>query len=482
MIDHPYLNQLRQKKVHLVGLSSAEISAVAEFLHSQGVKQLVAHDLNDGVEFKQSFRRSHQGLTRAQQVAALKKIEALPIEKRFGRKYLQGIEQAQVVFPTQGWFLYPESKDKLSELQSQGVEFGSMTKLYLQLAPATVIGVTGTNGKGTTTHLIAAMLQRGGRKVYLAGNDPASIQALDQLEKMKDSEYLVLEISNRQLMIDLGKSPKIAVITNVTPNHLNEHRHLFDEYARAKQTLLKYQAPGDHAVLNFDNETTAQFATRAKAKVCGFSTFKNLRNGVCLIKDKIVANDEGRPEEVASAKDVKLPGRYNLENVLAAVAVAKLCQIDNEAIRRAIVAFKNMPHRLEFIKEVKGVRYYNDLFSTTPASTRLAVESFGRPVMLIAGGEAKGIDYFSLAEAIKGHVKKLWLFPGTVADDLKKHFQKIHFNNFVETGDFDQCLLEVAAAATAGDVVLLSPGGAYFTSKFIEKKSKGFDSLVKSWS
>lgn len=184
MIDHPYLNQLRQKKVHLVGLSSAEISAVAEFLHAQGVKHLVAHDIKEGVEFKQSFRRSHQGLTRAQQISALKKIETLPIERRLGRKYLQGVEEAQVIFPTQGWFLYPESKDKLGELQSQGVEFGSMTKLYLLLSPATVVGVTGTNGKGTTTHLITAMLKAGGRQVYLAGNDPESIQVLDQLEKI----------------------------------------------------------------------------------------------------------------------------------------------------------------------------------------------------------------------------------------------------------------------------------------------------------
>lgn len=480
MIDHPYLNQLRQKKVHLVGLSSAEISAVAEFLHEQGVKQLVAHDINDGIEFKQSFRRAHQGLTRAQQVAALKKIEALPIDKRFGKRYLQGIEEAQVIFPTQGWFLYPASKDKLMELQSQGVEFGSMTKLYLQLAPAMVIGVTGTNGKGTTTHLIAAMLKQGGRHVYLAGNDPESLQALDQLETMKASDYLVLEISNRQLLIDLGKSPAIAVITNVTPNHLNEHHNLFDEYARAKQSLLKYQKSGDHAVLNLDNETTAQFATKAKAKVWGFSTFKNLRDGVCLTKDKIIVSGEGKPEEVAAISDVKLPGRYNLENVLAAVAVAKICQVDNDAIRQAIVNFTGMPHRLEFIREVKDVRYYNDLFSTTPASTRLAIESFDRPVMLIAGGEAKGIDYFPLAEAIKKQVKKLWLFPGTVTADLKKHFQKIHYGNFVEIADFDKCLQEIARAAKPGDIVLLSPGGAYFSSAVIEKKSKGFDAIVKS--
>lgn len=481
MIDHPYLNQLRQKKVHLVGLSSAEISAVAEFLHAQGVKHLVAHDIKEGVEFKQSFRRSHQGLTRAQQISALKKIETLPIERRLGRKYLQGVEEAQVIFPTQGWFLYPESKDKLGELQSQGVEFGSMTKLYLLLSPATVVGVTGTNGKGTTTHLITAMLKAGGRQVYLAGNDPESIQVLDQLEKMKESAYLVLEISNRQLMIDLGKSPTVAVITNVTPNHLNEHRNLFDEYARAKQSLLKYQESDDQAVLNFDNETVAQFATKARARVCGFSTFKNLRDGVCLVKDKIVSSCDGQPEMVMSATEVKLPGRYNLENILAAVAVAKICQIDNMAIKKAVMGFKSMPHRLEFIREVKGVRYYNDLFSTTPASTQLAVESFDRPVFLIAGGDAKGVDYFSLAEAIKAHVKKLWLFPGTVADDLKTCFQKIHFGNFVETENFDKCLAGIAKEAQERDVVLLSPGGAYFNSRFIEKKSKGFDALVKSW-
>ncbi len=481
MIDHPYLNRLRDKKVHLVGLASAEISAVAEFLVSQGVKQLVGHDIYDGNDFKKAFRKAHRGLSRAKQVKALKKLEDLPIEMRLGADYLKGIDEAEVIFPTQGWFLYDESRDKLNELRDRGVEFGSMTKLYLQLAPATIIGVTGTNGKGTTTHLIYEMLKAGKKKAYLAGNDPESIQVLDKLEMMKKPDFLVLEISNRQLMIDLGKSPHIAVITNVTPNHLDEHHNIFAEYAETKRSLLKYQKTSDYFVVNLDDETVASFQKKSEARPYGFSVFKKVFQGAMIEREDIIYQTEESEERVAKVSDVKLPGRYNLENVLAALVAARLAGVSAEPIAKVIKSFTGLGQRLEFVREIDKVKYYNDLFSTTSASTKLAIESFKEPVLLIAGGEAKGIDYFSLAESIKKNVRKLWLFPGGVADDLKKHFTKLHFNEFVEIADFDKCLEEIKKAAQPGDTVLLSPGGARFQSQFIGKKSPGFSRTVKKW-
>ncbi len=481
MIDNPYLEKIRGKKVHLVGLASAEISAVAEFLDAQGVKNMIAHDIYDGVEFKQAFRKAHQSLSRTEQLEELAIIEKLPLEKRFGDKYLEGIEEAEIIFPTQGWFLYEETKAKLEKLKDEGTEFSSMMKLYMQLTSANIIGVTGSNGKGTTVYLINEMLRAGGRQVYLAGNDPGSTQVLDKLEKMKADDYLVLEISNRQLMIDLGKSPHIAVVTNVTPNHLDEHHNLFKEYAEVKRSLLKYQTSEDIAVLSFDNETTESFAEKSEAKICGFSAYKSITGGAMVERDDIIYNCDGENEKICLLEDVKLLGEYNLENALAAIAVAKNCEITSSDICEAIKNFKGLPKRLEFIGEVQGVKYYNDLMSTTPVSTKRAIESFSRPVILIAGGEAKGVDYFDLAENLAGNVKKLYLFPGTASENLKKYFESVHFDKFVEIEDFDRCLAEIKSTAENGDVVLLSPGAAYFSSTFIEKKSKGFNSTIKSW-
>jgi UDP-N-acetylmuramoylalanine--D-glutamate ligase len=481
MIDHPYLEKLRSKKIHLVGLASAEISAVADFLYAQGCRHLTAHDIYDGVEFKKAYRRSHLGLTRAQQVAGLKKLDSLPLIKYLGKNYLRGIEEADVIFPTQGWFLCPENRDQLQPLWDQGVEFGSLTKLYLQLAPAKIIGVTGTNGKGTTTHLITAMLQAGGKKVYLAGNDPHSIQVLDKLESMAATDYLVLEISNRQLLLDLGASPWLAVITNVTPNHLDEHHNLFAEYAEVKRSLLKDQTINDIVVLNFDNPTCLSFGKKSAARVFGFSIYKNISNGAMLKKKQLVYCDNTECVEIGTVADVKLPGDYNLENALAAVVVARQCQISPAVIRDALVNFRGLPQRLEFIRTVGGVKYYNDLFSTTPASTQRALEAFDQPVILIAGGDAKGVDYFSLAETIKGKVSQLWLFPGTASENLKKHLRTVHFDKIKEISDFDNCLQNIKKSAATGDIVLLSPGGAHFQSRFIAKKSSGFNAVVKSW-
>lgn len=481
MIDNPYLNELREREVHVVALASVEVSAVADFLHAQGVKKIVAHDCHEGVEFKKAFRKAHAKISRDDQVKALQKIESLPIEKRFGEKYLEGIEEADVIFPSQGWFLYENTQPKLQELKESGVEFGSMMKLYLQLAPANIIGVTGTNGKGTTTHLISDILRESGNKVYLAGNDPHSIQVLDKLESMQASDHLILEISNRQLMIDLGKSPHVAVITNVTPNHLDEHHGLFAEYVKVKESLLKYQTEDDFAVLNFDNETTKNFADNATAQVYGFSTYKSLGAGAMVERDGILFGSGDEKEEICLLEDIVLPGKYNQENVLAALTVAKILGVKNDAIYKTLQNFKGLPRRLEFVKEFAGVRYYNDLFSSTPTSTCRGLEAFDKPIVLIAGGDAKGVDYFDMAECIKQRVKKLYIFPGTVADDLKSHFQKLSFSDFVEMDDLESCLADIKKNAQSGEVVVLSPGGASFGSKFIEGKSKGFNSIVQSW-
>jgi len=481
MIDHPYLNRLRKQKVHLVGLASAEISAVANFLHSQGVKNLVAHDIYSGNEFKRAFRKAHRSLSKPEQIKALRQLESLPIQKKQGEDYLSGIEDADVIFPTQGWFLYKESREKLTALQDRGVEFGSMMKLYFELAPATIIGVTGTNGKGTTTHLIKEMLAADGKEVYLAGNDPGSVQVLDKLEKMKSSDYLVLEVSNRQLLIDLGKSPHIAVITNVTPNHLDEHHNLFSEYAEVKRSLLKYQTDDDFFVVNMDDETVVSFQEKSVAKKIGFSVFKKVENGAMIDREDIIFNDGGKKEVIAKTTDVRLPGDYNLENILAALVAAKVARVKNDSIAKVIKTFEGLPQRLQFVKEIDGVKYYNDLFSTTPASTKMAIESFSKPVILVAGGESKGVDYFDLAESIKEHVSKLWLFPGSMATDLKKHLSTLHFTEITEIDDFAACLEAVKKNARSGDIVLLSPGGAKFQSTFIGKKSKGYEQTIRAW-
>lgn len=281
------------KNIHIIGISGAEGSAIARFLMSNGVKDITGHDFCEERDFEKSFNSFHDWISSKEKRRAYLKLKRLPIKFRFKDYYLIDVHQADLIFVPQSWFRYKEN-EKLKRLKDK-IPFSSITKLYFQLCPCPIIGVTGTSGKSTTARIIYEILRKGHAKgqVYFSGNDRQNVQVLDQILNIKPEDVLVLEISNRQLMIDLERSPYIAVITNISPNHIDDHG-TYQNYINTKKKILKYQTRKDFAVLNYDNKITKEFAKDCKAQPFLFSSQK-LEEGAFvkeknLIIKKIVRN------------------------------------------------------------------------------------------------------------------------------------------------------------------------------------------------
>ena len=287
MITWESLAGLAERSVHVVGLASTEGAAMTRFLWAEGVHDLTVHDLQPEAEVARAFRRLHVGLPRAARDAVWAELEALPIRRRFGPRYLEGIETAGAVFAGQAWFLYPPNLPRLAAVRDAGVPFHSLAELYFGLAPARILAVTGSNGKSTTSRLAEAMLRQTPANVCYAGNERRSVQVLDRLREMGPDDVLVLEISNRQLT-DIAPRPRIGVITNVLPNHLDEHGGSFAGYAAVKRRLVASQGPGDAAVLNADDAASRDLAPGLAGDVYWFSRLGPVARGAWLTGGRIL--------------------------------------------------------------------------------------------------------------------------------------------------------------------------------------------------
>ncbi|NOQ68134.1 hypothetical protein GQ568_01695, partial [Patescibacteria group bacterium] len=310
------LKQYKNKNIHIVGIGGAEGSAIAEFLVGNGISSVTGHDFSSKADFKKAFYNTHLSLKLKEREKALNHLLNLPIRINFKDHYLEGVEDADMVFVSQVWFKYPQNMPILEKLKDSGVPFKTITNLYFELAPCKIISVTGTNGKTTTARLINSIfetwkktpqppllgglnssLEKGrlGGVVYFAGNDRQNVQVLDKLNKMKKDDILILETSSTQLLLNFGISPHIGVITNITPNHIDDHGS-FENYIEAKKNLIRYQKAGDWAVLNYDDREIRKIAEEFRDNAFLFSRKEELKEG-CFMRDgKIVisANDKYR--------------------------------------------------------------------------------------------------------------------------------------------------------------------------------------------
>lgn len=357
-----------------------------------------------------------------------------------------------LVFRSPGfWRLHPMFK----KAETKGTAISSATKLFFDLCPCPIIGVTGTKGKGTTASLITRILTKSGQSVYLAGNIGKPM--LQLLPKLKSTDWVCLELSSFQLQ-DLNKSPHIAVVLNITSDHLDIHQDV-NEYRQAKTNILRYQKPDDYAVINRDYQTTKSMAALTKAKVSFFS-----RHDLSL--------DHRR---------IQLRGEHNLENIAAAIAVAQLVGVDDQSIKQAVYSFKGLEHRLELVKEVKGVKYYNDSFSTTPETAIAAIKSFTEPMILILGGSDKGSDYTKLGKTISSSRNlKAVILIGKMGPTIRRSIY--NFSGQIVSGGktMIQIIKQAKQFAEPGDVVVLSPACASF-DMFANYKDRGnkFKAYVK---
>jgi len=359
---------------------------------------------------------------------------------------------------------------QIKELLGEKTQVTSTTNIFFDECPSPIIGVTGTKGKGTTATLIYEILRKKSKSVFLAGNIGTPV--LEILPKLKKDSFAVLELSSFQLL-DLKKSPHLAVILMVTSEHLDWHNNQ-DEYIDAKKPIVSYQTKNDFAVVNADFANSKEIVRNTKSKIYYFST-KKRTNGVYLKGRKIVSTIK-KFEEICDVSKIRLVGKHNIENVLAAVAVSKIYSAKNDDIVKVLTAFKGLEHRLELIAEKNQIQFYNDSFSTTPETTIAAIESFKNKKVLILGGSSKKSDFSNLAEKIVSDSSiKAILLIGQEAQRIKNSITRYgdFAGNIIDGGENMKKIVKRAfSVAESGSIVLLSPACASF-DMFKNYKDRG---------
>ncbi len=418
------IDKLKASNVHVVGVTGAEGSAVAEWLTNNGVSKVTAHDICSKEGVRESYNSFHDFFHEEEKAKSFEELMALPIAWHFSNTYLKGIKQADIIFVPQSWFRYSEN-DPIKKIQGK-VELWSITKLYMNLVPCEIIGVTGTSGKSTTSRIIYEVLKNSGRKVYFSGNDRQNVQILDKISEIRKNDILVLEISNRQLLIDLDKSPHIGVITNISPNHLDDHKD-FDDYILTKKRLLDWQSKSDFAVLNADCNNTKGLADLIRSTPYFFSLKDKVAKGAYIFHRDIIVRNKDVSNKICSIDDLNVHGPHNKANVLAASVAGLLAGVSTKNIRSAVIAFKGIPYRHEFVRELNRVKYYDDTAACNPDGPRVTAESFKAPLILIMGGARKRPypgEFDEMAAAIvRGNVIGILLI-GEMAKEIEKALRK----------------------------------------------------------
>lgn len=380
--------------------------------------------------------------------------EVLDLEKlgcglHVGEGYLEGV-RADIVFRTPG--MHP-GNPAIQALAAGGAQVTSEMEVFFEVCPCPIIAVTGSDGKTTTTTLISEMLKAAGKTVWLGGNIGTPL--LPRTREMGKEDFAVVELSSFQLM-DMRRSPRRAVVTNLAPNHLDIHRDM-EEYVEAKKNIFHFQDEKGLLILNADNPITAAFRGNGQTR---FFSRKGEAH-VCL-KDGAICR-EGT--EILKTGDILLPGVHNIENYMAAIAAVEGLVPDG-VIRRVATTFGGVEHRIELVRVKDGVRFYNDSIASSPSRTIAGLRSFPEKVILIAGGYDKHIPYDSLGPEICAHVKKLFL-GGATGEKIRRAVEACPDYDpaaleITDCGSFDPAVYAAVAAAKPGDVVLMSPASAAF--------------------
>lgn len=395
-----------------------------------------------------------------------------------GEHYLSGLN-ADIVFRTPGMRYYME---ELVAMRKSGVVVTSEMELFFQLCPCKTIAVTGSDGKTTTTSVIARFLELEGKTVHLGGNIGTPL--LPKIEEISPDDVAVVELSSFQL-ISMRESPDIAVVTNLAPNHLDIHKDM-EEYIDAKKNIVLHQNAFSKSVLNLDNEISNGFELLCRGDVAKFSRKQKVANGVYFSHDgEIVVCDHGKEIFIMNEKDIFIPGLHNVENYMAAIA-AVWGMVSKETIVHTAKTFTGVEHRAEFVREVNGVKYYNDSIASSPTRTASGTLSlYNERIVLIAGGYDKNIPYEPLGAVIADKVKILILM-GATAPKIERAVKKAE--NYCETAltiiNVNNMQEAVSAAynnTSQGDIVSMSPASASFDLyKNFDQRGKHFKQLVNN--
>ena len=380
-----------------------------------------------------------------------------------GENYLENIEE-KYIFRSPGIM---SSQKEFEEAIKKGSVLTSEMEAFFDMCNAKIIGVTGSDGKTTTTTLISEVLKKAGYTVHIGGNIGTPL--IDRLHEIKEDDYVVVELSSFQLM-SMKKSPDIAVITNIAPNHLDKHKDM-DEYIQAKTNIFTNGAK--KIILNAENEITKGFISK---DTLTFSLKKKQGNGAYLENEKIYFNGE----YIMDKSDILIPGIHNVDNFLAVIcAISGICPF--ECVKEVAKTFGGVEHRIEFVRELDGVKYYNDSIASSPTRAIAGLNAFSQKVIMIAGGSDKNIPFDELAKEIVKHVKYL-IVTGFTQEKIKEAVLKENkdFPVYV-AADFDDAVNFANKTSENGDIVILSPACASFDrfKNFMERGNK-FKELVNS--
>jgi UDP-N-acetylmuramoylalanine--D-glutamate ligase len=441
----------QKKNVAVLGLGIEGLTS-AKFLKEKGAEVWI-------LDRKQKENLDHDLVTQAEQ---------LGVRFNLGKNYLENLDQFEVIVRSPGVKrLLPE----LIEAEKKNVVITSQIKLFFDLCPCPIIGVTGTKGKGTTSTLIYEMLKEAGMDAYLGGN--IGVAPFTFLNKLQTSSIVVLELSSFQLQ-DMTKSPHIAVMLMITSEHLDHHATL-EEYVEAKRNLLRFQTVNDFAIVNRDYPASNESDVETNGKVFYISRERETNNGCFAFQGSVVVRRNDNDDEIIKISEIALPGRHNLENICAAVMAARLAGVSTKYMITVLNTFTGLPHRLEFVSEVNGVKYFDDSFSTTPETAIAAIESFAQPKILILGGSSKGSDFTRLGKAIRESESiKAIIGIGDEWEEIKASLGNLTSQVLLIEGaqNIHQIVKAAFKIAQRGDVVLLSPACASF-DMFKDYKDRG---------
>jgi UDP-N-acetylmuramoylalanine--D-glutamate ligase len=431
------------QKAMVIGLAREGVD-LTRFLVAHGASVVVT-DRKPETELAQAIRQVPQG----------------GVTYRLGRHRVDDLSGIEVVYASPG---VPPEHMLLQEARQRGIRSSSLVELFFELCPAPIVGITGSSGKSTTTALIGEMFEAAGRHVFVGGNIGRPL--LGKLEEMRPSSWVVMELSSFQLE-PLQVSPHVALITNVTPNHLDRHPSM-EAYWAAKGQILAHQQPDDVAVLNADDLWSQRY--HPLARIIRFS-MEGTVEGAYLAGNKLMLLGE----PLLGVDEVPLRGRHNVANVLAAMATAHAAGIDRESMIAAIRRFQGVSHRLQTVTVRDGVTYVDDSIATTPERSIAALLAYDEPLVLIAGGRDKHLPMEDWASLIARRVRHVVLL-GEMSDLVRAAIKKADptYTAMSQASTMDEAVQQAAQAARSGDVVLLSPGGTSF-DMYPDFEHKGLD-------
>lgn len=408
---------------------------------------------------------------------AADEMEKKGIILKCGKNYLDDLD-VDIIFRAPGMYWFNE---KLQAFRKKGVVVTSEIETFFDLCPCKIYAITGTDGKTTTTTIVTNILEKSGKTVHKGGN--IGIPLLPIIETIEPNDVAVVELSSFQL-ISMRKSPDTAAVTNIYPDHLNVHKDM-QEYIDAKKNILLHQNAYSRTVLNADNELSSSLSEIVRGNLYMFSVKSKVERGSFLDNDDWLCFTDGKTvEKIVHKDDIRIPGMHNVENYLAAISIVH-GDVENDAIEQTAKTFGGVEHRIELVRELEGVKYYNDSIATSPASVSAGLNAFQQKMIIIAGGSAKGLDYNELAEQLNLHVKILILL-GETANEIEtavKNYKNYSPDSIkiIRVKTMDEAVKTAYDNARSGDIVSLSPASASFDMyKDFEARGVHFKQLVNS--